>query len=344
MAEAEGQGARRRFRRLGYPLTFLSLLLLLVVVWSAGYLLSPAPSPAGQTVTALIPKGASLKSIAAILAHSKLIGDQYSFLILAKLSGKAQRLPAGEFALRGGRRPLALLHELATAKAIARAVTLPEGWTAAEMAARLAEDGWCDAQKYLRLSADAAFIAKLGFVGAATLEGYLYPDTYHLTKADTDATHIITMQTRRFQEVWRALGGEKLAATAARRALILASLVEKEAAVAAERPLIAGVFTNRLRLGMPLQSDPTVLYGVTGDNRPITRTDLERATPYNTYVIAGLPVGPIANPGRDALAAALAPATTDFLYFVAKNDGSHQFSTTLEDHNAAVRRYQRGGK
>jgi len=340
MTAASGQSP---FRGARYPLVLLSLFFLLAVVWGGGYLLAAAPSSPEATVTVTIPKGASLKSIAALLADASLIGDKYTFFLLVKLSGRARRLPAGEFALRGGQRPLALLAELAAAKPVTYAVTLPEGLTAADMAELFAKDGWCDKKEYLQLTADPAFIAKLDFAGLPNLEGYLYPDTYHLTKGD-GAADVIAMQIRRFKEVWKALGGDRLDETARRRTVILASLVEKEAAVAAERPLIAGVFANRLRLGMPLQSDPTVLYGVTSQTRPITRADLERSTPYNTYVIAGLPAGPIANPGRESLAAALAPAKTDFLYFVAKNDGSHQFSTTLTEHNAAVQQYQRPGK
>jgi len=345
---ADGQSDKRRDgQRLRYPRVVLSLLLLLALVWSAGYLLTPAPLPAAKIATVIIPKGSSLKSITELLANASLItdgvGEQLSFQILAKLSGRARRLPAGEFALDGGQRPLALLQALINAKPLSHTITLPEGLTAAEMADILARDGWCDKAEYLRLMTDAAFIEKLGFAETPSLEGYLYPDTYHISKI-TGAAGLIAMQTQRFDEVWKALGGDRLDAAARRQAVILASLVEKETAVTAERPLIAGVFTNRLRLGMPLQSDPTVLYGVTASPRPITRADLERSTPYNTYVIAGLPAGPIANPGKAALAAALNPAKTDFLYFVAKNNGSHQFSTTLEDHNSAVRQYQRHGK
>lgn len=345
MAVAEGQSA---FRRARYPLVVLLLSFILLLVWSAGYLLTPAPAPPDKMVTVLIPKGSSLKNIAALLADASLIGggsgERWSFLILATLSRRARRLPAGEFALPGGQRPLALLNVLIAARSLSRAVTLPEGLTAAEMAEILARDGWCDKQEYLRLVADVAFIGKQGFAGSPSLEGYLYPDTYHLTKAEGDAEHLIAIQIRRFKEVWKILGGDRLDAAARRRAVILASLVEKETSVPVERPLVAGVFANRLRLGMPLQSDPTVLYGVSDSPRPITRADLERSTPYNTYVIAGLPATPIANPGKESLAAALNPATTDFLYFVAKNDGGHQFSATLDDHNAAVRRYQRRGK
>ena len=334
-------------RRGRYPLTVLWLLLMLALVWSIGYLLTPAPLPADKTVTVVIAKGSSLKKIAALLADASLItrghGELFSFQILAKLSRRDRRLPAGEFILPGGQRPLALLNALAAAKPIFHAVTLPEGLTAAEMADILARDGWCDKTKYLRLVADAAFIGKLGFAGSPSLEGYLYPDTYHLSKT-MGAADLIAMQTRRFQEIWKALGGARLDAATRQQVVTQASLVEKETAVATERPLVAGVFANRLRLGMLLQSDPTVLYGVPGASHPITRADLERPTPYNTYVIAGLPAGPIANPGKEALAAALDPAKTDYLYFVAKNDGSHQFSTNLDEHNAAVRQYQRRNK
>ena len=344
MTAASGQSPSGRARwRLRYPLVVLSLLFILAAVWCGGYLLAAAPSSPETTATVTIPKGASVKSIAGILADASLIGDKYSFFLLVKLSHRARRLPAGEFALRGGQRPLALLGELAAAKPLTHAVTLPEGLTAAEMAELFAKDGWCDKKEYLQLTADPAFIAKLELAGLPNLEGYLYPDTYHLTKGG-GAASVITMQVRRFKEVWKTLGGDRLDETAQRRAVILASLVEKEAALAAERPLIAGVFANRLRLGMLLQSDPTVLYGVTSQSRPITRADLERSTPYNTYVISGLPAGPIANPGRESLSAALAPAKTDFLYFVAKNDGSHQFSKNLAEHNSAVQQYQRSGR
>ena len=346
MAVADGQ--QGAFQRARYPVALLSLSLLLALTWSVGYLLTPAPLPPDKTATVVIPKGSGLKNTTTLLAGASLIGggigERWSFLVLATLSRRARRLPAGEFALSGGQRPLVLLNALAAAKPLSHAITLPEGLTAAEMADILARDGWCDKTEYLSLMIDATFIGKQGFTGLASLEGYLYPDTYHLTRAESGAGHLIAMQARRFKEVWKELGGDRLNAAAQRQTVILASLVEKETALAAERPLVAGVFANRLRLGMPLQSDPSVLYGVTNAPRPITRADLERSTPYNTYVIAGLPVGPIANPGRESLAAALNPAPTDFLYFVAKNDGSHQFSTTLDDHNAAVRQYQRRGK
>ena len=347
MTVANGHSA---FPRARYLLTVLSLLFVLTVAWSTSYLLTPAPLPADQTATVFIPKGSSLKNITTLLADASLIkggtGERWSFLLLATLSQHARHLPAGDFALRGGQRPLALLNALATAKPISYAITLPEGLTAAEMADILAKEGWCDKKEYLRLVTDAAFIDKQGFAGAPSLEGYLYPDTYHLSRVQggAETEQLIAMQARRFKEVWKALGGDQLDAAAQRQAVILASLVEKETALASERPLIAGVFINRLRIGMPLQSDPTVLYGTSDSPRPITHADLERATPYNTYVITGLPAGPIANPGKESLAAALKPATTDFLYFVAKNDNSHQFSATLKAHNAAVRQYQRQGK
>jgi UPF0755 protein len=155
---------------------------------------------------------------------------------------------------------------------------------------------------------------------------------------------VIGAMHRQFRKVW----GELVAAAPPRplsqlAAVTLASIVERETAAPEERPVIAAVFLNRLRLGMPLQADPTVVYGIAGFDGDIRRRDLASPTPYNTYVIRGLPPGPIANPGREALAAVLAPADVDYLYFVARNDGSHQFSRTLADHNRAVRRYQIAG-
>lgn len=345
MAAARKNGG---FRFAAYVLTVLSLLFVLAATWSVCYLLAPAPLPLDKTATVVIPRGISLKNITGLLVDASLIrggiGERWSFLILATLSRRARRLPAGEFSLNGGQRPLALLGTLTAAKSLSHVITFPEGLAAAEMADILMQDGLCDKKEYLRLVADAAFIGQQGLAGVPSLEGYLYPDTYHFSKADGGAEQLITMQVRRFKAVWKALGGDRLDAATRQRTVILASLVEKETAVAAERPLVAGVFMNRLSQGMPLQSDPTVLYGVSGSPHPITHADLERSTPYNTYVIPGLPAGPIANPGKEALTAALKPASTNFLYFVAKNDGSHQFSITLDDHNAAVRQYQRQGK
>jgi UPF0755 protein len=178
---------------------------------------------------------------------------------------------------------------------------------------------------------------------ASTLEGYLFPDTYRFARG-LPAERILRRMLARFEQEFRSVqqqSGRQLGLSR-HEVVILASLVEKETAVATERPLIAGVFFNRLRRGIPLQSDPTVIYGLERFDGNLTRAHLQADTPYNTYTRQGLPAGPICNPGAAAVRAVLNPASTPYLYFVAKKDGTHQFSSTLAEHNAAVLRHQKG--
>jgi UPF0755 protein len=225
-------------------------------------------------------------------------------------------------------------------------VTLPEGWTFAQMAKEIGRTGIASADHLLALARDRAFVTSLGLRGE-TLEGWCFPDTYAFTKGTPP------------EAVWRALVERARRVLAEERAkapagsdpgledgevVTLASIVEKETGRADERPLIAAVFLNRLRRGIPLGSDPTVIYGIAGFNGNLTREDLETPTPWNTYLRPGLTPGPIANPGRDALRAVLAAPSVDYLYFVSRNDGSHQFSRTLEEHNRAVREFQLNGR
>jgi len=206
----------------------------------------------------------------------------------------------------------------------------------------LARAGYGNAERFLCLANDADFLLAAGVPGPQ-LEGYLFPDTYRLATV-MSPSEILGIMVRRFHERFDA---ERYRRAAARGLTVneivtLASIVEKESALAAERPVVAGVFFNRLRLGMPLQSDPTVIYGIPDFNGDLTRADLTRPSAYNTYLNPGLPPGPIANPGLAALDAALAPSDTPYLYFVSKNDGSHVFAATLADHNRNVARYQKG--
>jgi len=214
------------------------------------------------------------------------------------------------------------------------------------MADLIARESIAPAEKFLALAADPGLAQRLG-VTATGLEGYCFPDTYAFIKNTPPETVLRTMVSR-FHRVFaaeRAAAGDpsRLGLTD-HEVVILASIVEKETARPDERPLIAGTFLNRLHRGIPLASDPTVIYGIPHFNGNLTRSDLESPTPYNTYVRAGLPSGPIANPGRAALRAALDPAPVDYLYFVSRNDGSHQFSRTLEEHNRAVREFQSPGR
>lgn len=296
------------------------------------------------SVVVTIPKRSSVKTIARILGEHNIIRNDVRFLILAKLSGYSTRLQAGEFLLPKAKKPQEILELLTYAKPFSYVITIPEGFNASQIAALFAKDGWCDEKTFLQLVQSPERIKTFGLTSGHSLEGFLFPDTYLLTKDISGANAVITILLHRFKKVW----GEETAGISpppdVDKTIILASIVEKETATASERPLIAGVFQNRLKHGMRLQSDPTVVYGVADYNGVITRKHLRTPTPYNTYTLPGLPVGPIANPGREAIFAVLHPQKSSKLYFVSKNDGTHQFSANLTDHNRAVRKYQRKKK
>jgi len=325
------------------------LAILLVVVlplltlagWFANYVTTSGPQSSNETVIVTIPRGTSVRGISDILAREGVIYGDIRFLILAKISGYSSRLQAGEFRLRTGVKPGEVLKELAFARPVEHPITIPEGLRAAEIAEIFGELGWCDPKKFVRLVSDKSFLEKLGFGQFDSLEGYLFPDTYLFTRDIKGAENIIPIMVRRFADVWNEITAPLAEQPDREKTVILASIVEKETGAREERPLIAGVFSNRLKLGMRLQSDPTVVYGSKNFAEAITRKDLQTATPYNTYIITGLPAGPICNPGKFALEAVLHPALTPNLYFVSKNDGTHHFSKTLREHNRAVEKYQR---
>ncbi len=310
------------------------------VGWYYDYVNGTVPGADSGTVTVSIPKGASVRQIKTILAENGLVGDDVRFLILARLSGLATRLQAGEFDLTKGNSPLAVLQELSRAKPKQYSLTIPEGRNIFEIADIVAQKGWADKEEFLGLALDPEFTAKQGIKGDS-LEGYLFPDTYLLPRSSFGAEKIIAHMLRRFHAVWAELTAGRADALDKEKTVILASVVEKETADPRERPLIAGVFYNRLKIGMKLQSDPTVVYRVKNYSGKITRKMLKAATPYNTYVVKGLPAGPICNPGKEALEAVLDPEKSDFLYFVSNNAGGHKFSKSLQEHNKAVRKYQR---
>ena len=309
--------------------------------WLAFYALRSGPQTTVANAVVTIPRGSSLQSISAILVAKNIIHEDVRFLILAKISGYAGTLQAGEFRLDTGKKPLEVLKTLASAKQVQYSITIPEGLRASEIAAIFGDGGWFDPRSFANLLIDREFMERHGVTGAASMEGYLYPDTYLLTRDARGAEKIIGLMIGRFDKVWAEITAKLVEKPDREKTVILASMVEKETATAAERPLIAGVFHNRLRLGMRLQSDPTVIYGLVNHSGALTHNDLLTPTPYNTYTVAGLPAGPICSPGKDALMAVLAPAATKDLYFVSKNDGTHHFSATLTEHNSAVQKYQK---
>lgn len=320
---------------------FLCIVLSLLYGWLMLYGHTRGPVAEETKVVVDIPKGTSVRGIGHILGDAKVIHDDIRFVLLAKLQGVSARLKAGEFQLPTGKTPVEVLKLLIAAKPFRYTITIPEGLSAEEVAGIFSSQGWCDPYVFEELLVDHDFIVSLGFSDITSLEGYLFPDTYFLTRDMRGSEKILTMMVARFQKVWEELVRDRAEMVSQRDTIILASIVEKETGASAERPLIASVFRNRLKKGMRLQSDPTVIYGISRFNGNITKTDLRTPSPYNTYLIPALPAGPIANPGKASLQAVLQPADGEYLYFVSKNDGTHQFSATLQDHNLAVRKYQR---
>ena len=313
-------------------------------LWFHQYRALPGTGDSKDVVNVVIPKGSSVQQINRILARADLTPIDIRFVFLARYLDIATKLQAGEFMLHRGQLPEGLLRELATARPVQHAVTIPEGLVVSEIADIFAAGGWCDRELFIHLANDPEFVRKAGVSVGASLEGYLYPDTYYLTRKAFTAEDLLQMQVDRFFSVWRPLARDLPPSLSSYDVLILASMVEKETGRAVERPIIAGVFLNRLQKGMRMQSDPTVMYGIKDFSGRLSRKDLRTPSPYNTYTLKRLPAGPICNPGKDALVSVLYPEKSSYLYFVSKNNGRHQFSTNLRNHNRAVNKYQRSGK
>ncbi len=289
-----------------------------------------------------IERGMSSQEIARVLATHRVVRSHWAFLAVRALHPKAT-LQAGEYRFGSAQTPWQVFEKIRRGEVFYEDFTVPEGSNIFDIAALLEQSDTIPADQFLKVAADPRTIRDLDPL-APDLEGYLFPSTYRVTH-HTSAEQLCRMMTTEFRKHWTALGGEKRGADT-HKIVTLASLVEKETAVAEERPLVAAVFANRLRLDMPLQCDPTTVYAALLENRyqgVIHKSDLASANPYNTYAHAGLPPGPITNPGLSSLAAALHPADADYLYFVAKPDGSgaHHFSSTLSEHDQAVSAYRK---
>lgn len=318
----------------------LSFLLAVSVVMGFGYyLMSPARKSGNQRLVE-IHEGATLKSVAETLERNGIIRNPSLFVAWGRCMGYGGDIKAGEYLLSPTMSPLKVFGVLIRGVGVTYPVTIPEGYTRNQIARVLEEKGITDMASFLRISGDAGVAEEYGISGQS-LEGYLYPDTYQF-RHGMEARRVIDIMVRRFREVTAPYKETiRKSSLSLEEIVTLASMVEKETGKAEERPKIAGVFLNRLRKKMRLESDPTVIYGLPSFSGNLTKKDLERHTPYNTYVIRGLPPGPIANPGIEAIKAVLSPAPGNYLYFVSKNDGTHHFSKTLEEHNRAVTRYQK---
>ena len=287
------------------------------------------------------PKGTSSRSMGAQLAQAGVI--QYSWLFsMERVLHPSARLLAGEYQFSEPASAATVFDRIARGDVFFYELTIPEGSNIFDIAAIIDRFDFMRGADFLRIAHDPSLIHDIA-PDAPSLEGYLFPSTYRVERSTT-VQQLCRMMTDLFRKQWRSLPGAA-ARPSANATVTEASLVEKETAVPDERPLVASVFANRLRIGMPLDCDPTTIYAALLDQRyhgAIYRSDLDSSNPYNTYKHAGLPPGPIANPGIASLKAALAPADTKYLYFVAKADGSgsHHFSETIEEHGRAVQKYR----
>jgi len=326
----------RRLCVLGLTLLLALLLWLGAQVWI--FLTTPAGPPAPVVFT--IHRGEPLAAIAKRLEQTGVIADAEAFRWLARWRGVGGAVKAGEYQFDHPARPTTVLDRLVKGDVRRYHLTIPEGFTLTQIAERFEQSGFGRREDFLKAARDPELIARYA-PGAPSLEGFLFPETYTIERSTT-ARQLVQSMLRMFErrvpadlfQTAQKLGLNRL------ELVTLASIVQKEAGLTEEMPFIAAVYHNRLRRRMPLQADPTVIYGIENFDGNLTRKHLQTPTPWNTYVHRGLPPGPICNPGLDAIKAAAFPARTNALYFVARGDGSHVFSRTLSEHNRNVRRYQ----
>lgn len=330
---------------------FLSLLLLcffsalLAGLGFSLYCVTASSNGKSGDVIIDIPQGSSLSKISEILEQSGAIRGRLRLKVLAKLIKVERGLKYGEYQFTLPMTPLALLKKMASGDVVAYLITFPEGCTIFDVAQYIDNAGLCSGALVTNKATDSQFIQSLGIEGES-LEGYLFPETYKFNRGSPPEA-ILKRMVDRFNKIFDQ-GIETQAACTGfskKQVITLASLVEKEAARKDEKPLIAAVFLNRLKKGMRLECDPTVIYSFKRENRSfnerLNKNHLKKESPYNTYLNTGLPPGPICNPGIESIRAILNPARVRYLYFVSRNDGTHQFSESFEQHNRAVNTYQR---
>lgn len=314
--------------------------LVCLAAWMAWFAYRPIALPNSPYQLTIEP-GTSLKGLAVQLEEDGLLEDELRFRLLGRVLGYAGRLQAGRYSLEEPLTPVQLLGKIVRGEVTKAAILLVEGWNIREVRQELARNPHLEHR--LTDMTDADMLAAIG-AEEKYPEGLFFPDTYFFSPDSPDIEVLrraYKFQQEKLQAAWetRAPG---LPYKTPYEALIMASIIEKETGAAEERPLIAAVFINRMKIGMRLQTDPTVIYGLGAKfDGNLRKADLQRDTPYNTYTRAGLPPTPIAMPGEDAIRAALNPADSKALYFVAKGDGTHYFSATLDEHNRAVNKYQK---
>lgn len=311
----------------------------------AYFALTPAQAGSQETFYIEVKRGQPASELAQSLASQGVIASARRFVLLGRLTRKLGKIKAGEYQVSPNMTPVEVLSIVTSGISVQRPFTIREGLNIYEIANELEAKGLMTRARFLELARDPGFIQTLGFDAPvpSSLEGYLFPETYFFNRSMAPEEMVRTM-VKKFQSTWGPAEQERAAALGMSRhqVVILASMVEKETGAPQERPLISSVFHNRLRKRMRLQSDPTTIYGMWENYRGnIRKSDLLTYSPYNTYMIPALPIGPIGNPGREAIKAALNPAESEFLFFVSQNDGTHVFTRSFDEHNRAVIKFQK---
>jgi UPF0755 protein len=311
-----------------------------VFIWDIYRYGETTPAGPHNDTSITIAAGQGLTAIAFALYQKGIIAHPQKMVWLARLKGLDKQIQAGEYRLSSAMAPDRILALLVSGKVTLYRLTIPEGTALKRIATLFDQNGFGSQEAFLAIANEPQTARHLD-IPADNLEGYLFPDTYLFTKPVDPRQAIVTM-VKRFKSVFKPAWQTRAAeiGLSVHEVVTLASIIEKETGTANERPLISSVFHNRLQKGMRLETDPTVIYGIENFDGNLTRKHLEHKTPYNTYRIEGLPPGPIASPGASALEAALYPADSPYLFFVSKKDATHHFSSNLEEHNRAVRKYQ----
>ena len=328
-------------------LLFILVPLIIIVCAAAGlifelriYADTPANVSTAQNAIFNVRPGQTLRATADNLQQANLVKSSWKFILIARIKGLEKHLKAGEYLLSAAMPPRQILEIMVKGAVNLHKLTVPEGYSIPQIAVLVENAKFGSKIDFIKTATDTVLANKNG-IQAATFEGYLFPDTYFFPR-EVSMEQIVSTMVARFWTVftdeWK--GRAKDLGFTVHQIVTLASIIEKETGAAFERPIISSVFHNRLKKKMRLESDPTVIYGIENFDGNLTRNHLGTHTPYNTYKINGLPAGPIANPGRDSLEAALYPENSVFIYFVSKKDKTHYFSTNLKEHNQAVRKYQ----